>query len=799
MTTPTIHYSPVIAIVLLTLPVSSQVITGTVTDSGGAGVPYGHVVLLSALDSSFQSGTTTDSSGTFRLVFSRLENATLKVMALGYAEIYTPVDPTVLHYEITVEPVGEMLSEVTVRGRKMLYEQRTDRLVMNVAATPALSGNNALQVLQKAPGVLVNRQNNSITMGSRGEVLLMIGDRVQRAPAAVILARLEAMPAESIEAIEIIHQPPSKYDASGVAGIIRIVMRNTSSSGTQGDLSLTGGYGRGPKALAGLRLNGRYGKINLFGDYNYNLQHSRGYSMLHYRDYEYQGTRYLYENRFNLSEYRLQSHSGSLGFDLELDPKTILGGGTSFSHSRDHWMPSSSQSAALENGQPVTSTVYIMESKNPLSNGFANINLQRDLGARGQLTVDLDYAGIWFTNEGSLIGRDLLAGTTYNSERKTPVKIWTGRIDHKLELGKGKQLETGIKGTFSDIVSRGRVIKNGGEEWETGDLFTRTDSVSERILAAYVSLQSQFTARLHGEIGFRFEHYSYQLKTSRENLDVDQTWNNLFPLVRLNYDLDTNTTVQLSFNRSVTRPAFWMMGGFFIFLDPTLFGYGNPTLQPAFGSTIRLALQRHASILSLSYTRSQNDVFFQNTVDKPRHLQVTFVDNLDRADLFSLELSTNSSLTSWWDMNGTLGLRYHRVQDEQGRPSVFTNDMMTFSAQFNATFSLGKGWTASIDGRYQSDYLLGDQVQYAYPYFNLGLQKKFDDGTSVSLSVQDPTNTIGRIDWRYDAPWEGISTYGFNNWSEPQVRLTLTTRFGNERVKEKRARVTGAEDIRKRL
>ncbi|MBB4080403.1 outer membrane receptor protein involved in Fe transport [Lewinella aquimaris] len=732
-------------------------------------------------------------------MFSRLENATLKVIALGYAEIYTPVDPTVLHYEITVEPIGETLSEVTVRGRKLLFEQRTDRLVMNVTATPALSGNNALQVLQKAPGVLVNHQNSSISLGSRGEVLLMIGDRVQRAPAAVIFARLEAMPAESIEAIEIIHQPPSKYDASGVAGIIRIVMRSTSSTGTRGDLSLTGGYGRGPKAIAGLRLNSRYGKINLFGDYNYNLNYRRNTYALHYRDYKYQGTRYFYENNWNRSEDHLQSHSGSLGFDLELGPKTILGGGTSLSHSRGLTLPSSSQSAAFENGQPVTSTLYILESMNSSSNGFANLNLQRDLGAGGQLTVDLDYAGIRFTNESSLTGRDSLAGTRFNGDRKTPVKIWTGRIDHKLELGKGKQLETGVKGTFSDIVSRSRVFKNGGEEWETGDLFTRTDSVSERILAAYVSLQSQFSARLHGEIGLRFEHYSYRLETSLENLDVDLTWNNLFPLVRLNYDLDTNTTVQLSFNRSVTRPPFFMMAAVFMFFDPTFFAYANPTLQPAFGSTIRLALQWRASILSLSYTRSQNDIFFQNTVNKPRHLQIVYPDNLDRADLLSLELSTNSSLTSWWDMNGTLGLRYHRVEDEEGRPSVFTNDMMTFSAQFNATFSMGKGWLASIDGRYQSDFLLGDQVQYAYPYLNLGLQKKFERGTSVSLSVQDPTNTLGRLDWRYDAPWEGISTYGFSNFSEPQLRLTLTTPFGDERVKEKRARVTGAEDIRKRL
>jgi len=131
-----------------------------------------------------------------------------------------------------------------VKSRKPLFELKPDRVIMNVSASPAFSGNTGLELLQKTPGVIVDRQNNSIDMNAKGQVLIMINNKIQRVPMAVLIARHEGMRAENIEQIEIIHQPPAKYDASGAAGIIHIVLKENNDEGTNANLALIAGYGQ---------------------------------------------------------------------------------------------------------------------------------------------------------------------------------------------------------------------------------------------------------------------------------------------------------------------------------------------------------------------------------------------------------------------------------------------------------------------------------------------------------------------------------------------------------------------------
>lgn len=792
------HLATLIGCFLLGTSLNSQSIAGSLRKSTGEPIPYANILLLAGPDSTFTRGTTTDDGGNFSLDRSSVKSGLLQVMALGYEVSYHSLGGSG-RYDIVLIAGGVILDEVTVSDRKMLFELKPDRMVMNVSATPSLSGNTALQVLQKTPGVLVNRQNNTIGIGSQGEVMLMIGDRVQRAPAAVIMARLEAMPAANIETIEIIHQPPAKYDASGAAGIIRIILKRNSTEGANGNLSATAGYGRGPKAIGNLGLNSHGGSLTVSGDYTYNLDHSARMSLHHFRDYKYLVTDYFYDNYLEFSETLDRSHSANLGFDLRITDRSVVGGNFSLSDSRSSVLPSISRSLAYENGELTQSARYRMNMENRTRNGFVNLNFQQEIGKAGQVNFDLDYAGIQFRNTGSVSNIDSSTDGRITSDRDTPVKIWTGKVDYTREWGGRHRLEAGLKGTFSDIVSRGNVARETDSAWAPADLFTGTDAITERILAGYTSVTSDLHARLKGEMGLRFEHYAYHLRNDRDGGGLDQVWNNFFPLIRLNYSLDSTTTVQLSFNRTVTRPTFWMMAGFYTFLDPTLFAYANPGLQPALGSVLRLALQRRATLISLSYTRSRNDAFYHNTVDKPNHLQIVFPDNLDRSRLLALEFSSTKQLTSWWEVNGTLGARYHRLKDEEGRTLVFTNELLTYSAQLSTTITLSRGWSASMDGRYQSDFLLGDQVQFYYPYFNLGLRKKLSDGSSLSLSVQDPTNTLARIDWAYEQPELAMRTFGFNNTSEPQLRLTYSTNFGNRRIRGSRTRDTGATDIKKRL
>ena len=797
MTTRSRYYLYLLGIYsVLTVSLEAQTLTGTVTDPGGSGIPYGNVLLIARADSTFLSGTTTDSAGNYRLEASDLSDCRLKVLALGYAENYQTVDPAVLHYDIVLSPDGEMLSEVTVKARKLLYEQRPDRLVMNVSATPSLSGNTALQVLQKAPGVVVDRQNNAITIGSRGEVLLMIGDRVQRVPASVVFAKLEGMPAESIESIEIIHQPPAKYDAAGAAGIVRIVLKDPDPDGTSGSLSLTGGYGRGPKAIGNLTLSHGRGKVALYGDYTYTLTRQDGYIIDHYREYDFEGQDYYYENLVRMDDSRTKAHALSLGLDVDLAPGTQFGASVSASENTEQFLDALSRSLARVDGEMRSTRSFRMQTYGRSRNAFINLRLLQTLGAKSNFSVDGDYVHVSFFNEGSL--RENGTDGIINTARNTPVNIWTGKADYHLQLNRDARLEVGAKSTFTVTSSRTSASNSGDESWSAGERISGSNELAERIVALYGSLHTRLLPELDGELGLRFEDYHFELVGSNGG-DRENVWTNVFPIVRLHYTIDSLTSLQLSANRGITRPPFAFQAGYLYLFDPTLFVSSNSSLQPAFSNQLRLALQRRSTVLSLTYLRSKGQLFWQNTVEKAEHLQLSFPDNLDEYAMLSLELSSSLSMTPWWDMNGTISCSGVQVADEEGRKLRYEDDIVSFVAQVSQVLSLGSRWRFSVDALYASEYLHGDQVKYDYPYVNLGIRYQFPNESSLALSVQDPTNNLGRRDWAYRQPALGMATYGRVSFAEAQVRLTYSLLLGRLGSTDRKVRATGAEEIRERL
>ncbi|MGB3799140.1 MAG: outer membrane beta-barrel protein, partial [Lewinella sp.] len=685
---------------LLTLPLGSQTLSGTITDPAGSGVPYGNVILLAGADSTFLVGTTTDSAGNYHLDATDLSNCHLKVLALGYTETYQPVDPAVLQYHIVVSPAGKMLSEVTVKAQKLLYEQRTDRLVMNVSATPSLSGNTALQVLQKAPGVVVDRQNNSIAIGSRGEVLLMIGDRVQRAPASVVFAKLEGMPAENIERIEIIHQPPAKYDAAGAAGIVRIVLKDPDTDGTSGSLSLTAGYGRGPKAIGSLNLSHGRGKVSVYGDYTYAVDHHSGYTVDHYREYEFEGRNYYYENLVRFDDRRTKAQAFSLGLDVSLSPSTQFGASISAAENIERLPGATSRSLDRVDDEIRDRRVFSMRTYGRSRNAFANLRLAQTLGPKANLNVTGDYVRVSFFNEGSL--EESSTDGIVKTARNTPVEIWTGKADYSLQFNHNARLEVGAKATVTATSSRTSASNSGDESWGAGERISGHNELGERILALYGSFHTQLLPGLNGELGLRLEDYRFELQASKGG-DRENIWTNVFPIVRLNYAIDSLTSVQLSANRGISRPPFAFQAGYLYLFDPTLFVSSNSALQPAFSNQLRLALQRRTTVLSLTYLRSKQQLFWQNTVEKDDHLQLSFPDNLDEYDMLTLELSSGLSVTRWWDINGTVSCAGVQVADEEGRKLRYEDDIVTFTAQIAQSVSLGSRWRFSVDAMYASE------------------------------------------------------------------------------------------------
>ncbi|MBB1284588.1 TonB-dependent receptor [Flavisolibacter sp. BT320] len=775
---------------------AQQAVRGKVVNTRNEPLHNATVVLLGAADSSMVKGTFADKEGGYS--FEKISPGTyfISVSMVGHDTAWTAPfrlqQQASLNLPLVVLKEGTVLDEVVLRSRKPLFQLKQDRVVMNVSASPAFSGNTGLELLEKTPGVIVDRQSNSITMHAKGEVLLMINNKIQRVPMSAVVARLEAMRAENIEQIEIIQQPPAKYDASGAAGIIHIVLKENNEEGSHASLSLIAGYGQREKAGLNGNLNSRKGKINLYGGYNFNLASSDRYTVNHFREYDYMGDTYYHENFVVLSGFGNRSHAGNIGLDVDFSPRTVMGIVINATKSKQVWgKGAESNSSDYINNVPAGSQRFTLSPTNAINSVSANLNLLQKISAKKTLNGNLDYARIRYDNATDL---QMEYSSAAIANRTSLLDFWIAGLDYTSELDHEVKMEIGLKGSFNKTTST-TTSRNFSI---APDLFSGVDKISERILAGYVSLYKKFSKSLDGELGLRYEHYTYDLN-SEKGEDIAKAFKTPFPIIRLTYAIDSIRSLQFAFNRAISRPPFFNLTSFLIILDSSLVVYANPRLRPAFTNTFKLSYGQKAFIFSLAYLRRRGQVYFLNTVDKAKHLQTSVPTNLDLENIWEANLSFSASPAGWWKTVWNLTGVYHRVKDASSHPVPFRNSLYTLFVQLNNSFRLGRGWTASLDGRYQSWLLVGDQEQLRYPSLNAGIRKEFAGGNTLGIMGQDLANAMGKGVWGYHQAALGMRTFGNNNWSERQVRVTYTHLFGNTKLSARRERKTGAEEVKSRM
>ncbi len=156
------------------------VLEGRIQDETGGDLAFANVLLLKATDSSFVKGTITEENGRFLLENVTKNTYLLTVSMVGFETIFTErIDfegtsktllPPILRSE------GLELDEVVVTSKRNLYVQKIDRMVINVASSILSTGSTALQILERSPGVQVDRQNSSISLIGKSGVVIMINN-----------------------------------------------------------------------------------------------------------------------------------------------------------------------------------------------------------------------------------------------------------------------------------------------------------------------------------------------------------------------------------------------------------------------------------------------------------------------------------------------------------------------------------------------------------------------------------------------------------------------------------------------
>ena len=279
-------------------------------------------------------------------------------------------------------------------ARKPLYEHQADRTVVHVADSPLASGATALEVLGRAPGVSSDGKDNLSLRGRQGLLVVVDGKRV--ALTGTELAEyLKALPAEQVQTIELITNPPAQYDAQGGAGVIAINLKKDQRLGTNGSATLgvgRGGYGR---YTGGLALNHRRQRLNLYGTYTYT---ERRYFTRFDFDRRYAATDLLpaaSSTQANDQVSHLRSHAAKVGLDLTLSKRTMLGASlTGLLSHIDNNVDNQTQFLGLA-GDPLSrySSATAQDIDRP--SGSASLNLRHalaDSAAAAAFTLDADYA-----------------------------------------------------------------------------------------------------------------------------------------------------------------------------------------------------------------------------------------------------------------------------------------------------------------------------------------------------------------------------------------------------------------------
>lgn len=808
-----IRMSVLLTIFSITIKIYSQpnlkgTINGIITDSSGKNLQNVSVILLGEKDSSLVKGMISNQTG--RYEFSNISSGSyfLNASLLGYK---TSLSSTFTidngHSKITlpaikITPEITDLKEVTIISKKPLFEQKIDRMIVNVANSITSAGSTALEVLERSPGIMVDQQNSTLSMNGKGGVVVMINGKINRMPTSAVVQMLAGMSADNIEKIELITTPPANFDAEGNAGYINIVLKSNSQYGTTGSYTLTGGYSTNEVTEASFNINHRNKKINFYADFSISRDHSKQVFEFYNKISNLSDTTES-ASTANRDVVRLY-YSGKSGLDYQLNKKTIIG--VFISGYDNKFTNHSNNIGTVTLNHHLDSSVIIVNNEvNDWYNLSGNFNIEHKYSADKKLSFNANYDYYSDNNPNDYLNSFYnkygiyLNSQNLTSGKKTPINVWVETLDYNTKLAKKVKLETGIKSTVSkfqnnvsiDTIVNNIVLKNLEL---SGNYY-----LNENISAAYTSGDIEFSQKTSMKVGFRYEFTNSNLSSLKQQNIVDRHYGNLFPSLFLSHTINDNNAFNIAYSKRITRPTFNDMAPFLIFIDPHTFFSGNEAIQPSKTDAINVSYIFKKKIFSVSYSYEANPITnFTPSIDSLTNTTTYASSNQKDQQTLSVSLSLPFTVNKWWNMqNNFTAVKQQLDAVISNTPLQIENSNFTISS--TQSFTLPKNLSLELSGNYFSKALFSIYTVSAFGMLNVGIQKKITKHKSVIRF--NASNILNSMTFKpsINLPGENLIGNAMLRFSYPSFKLTFTHNFGNDKVKEKRNRSAGNEEEKARV
>ncbi|MEL7530114.1 MAG: TonB-dependent receptor [Bacteroidota bacterium] len=784
-------------------------IQGRVADPAGNPVAFATVIAYANSDSSIVKTGFTTEQGKYILAPLTAGKYFLQIQFAGLAtyesESISLASGQVLDIDdIQMQEPEAELDAVQITANKAMVEVQPDKTVFNVAGTANAIGENAYELLRKAPGVIVDNNDNIILMGKSG-VRIYIDGKPSPLSVADLASMLKGMQSDQIESIEIITNPSARFDAEGNAGIINIKLKKDQSLGTNGSVSLGYAIGRYSKYNGSVNFNNRSKHVNVFG--NYSGYVGRTYSFTDFFRIQ-SGTNYdQHSDRLNDG----LNHNLKFGADVFLSKKSTLGVLVNGFVSNNE---TNIESITAITSNPSDEAISSLVGLNNDTRNNQNLNFNLNYGYKGDdgstWNLDADYGQFRFESESlqpnyfiSPAGNDTLASNIFRTIAPTDIDIYSFKADHERNLAGGK-LSAGIKLAFIETDNTFSFFDQV-DGMDTLNLNRSNQFIyEENINAAYATYSRQIE-KWNLQLGLRAEQtrtLGKLISAQSTELDsVDRQYLNLFPTAGITYSPSQKHSYRLNFSRRIDRPRYQDLNPFINQLDQLTFNRGNPFLRPQFTNNLQFTYTyqyRYSASISYSLT----DDFFTQITDTLNG-QASFItqENLSTRQVISANISAPLPITKWWSsytnlsVNNTQNSGDFNLEGETGKEIDINRT--TFNIYQQHTFSLPKGISLELSGFYNSPSIWGaNYLTREFWAVNAGAQMRlFDNRAVLKVSVSDLF---------YSMQWQGTQEFGglyfdaSGGWESRQFKVNLTYNFGNQKVKASRRRKTGLQDESKR-
>ncbi len=730
---------------------TGSTITGNIIDkSTSQNVEFATVQLLKLTDSSLLKTTVTDKKGKFILENIEAGSYLLRCSFIGYNNSNLPItiinQPRINLANIEISSLTSNLKEVTVSGKKSVFNTSIDRKTYNVTQDILAQSGTASDVLKNIPSVVVDIDGNVSLRGSEA-VLILINGRPSPLMGKTRAEVLQQFPANSIERIEVITNPSAKYKPDGTSGIINIVLKKNVRTGWNGNVIAN--VGNRSRYNSSVGLNYKPGKLNLFGNYSYRKDNRLRLNNSNREYLDSNGNIKSYYKQDNQSYNKPNSHYITLGADYEINSNN------SFGISGNYYTRK-----LVKND---ITTYNIFNENKLLTENFNRLRYDPEMEKESDGTVYWQHN---FAKEDHELRMELNVSQSKEVEDNHYTNVYlfpTGiatfdntlikqndkqqqlTVEYTNPLSESSKLEAGYSGSFNQLD-----LNFYGESYDTTQKKFITDLVKtnqflykEFIHAFYTTYQHSYK-KFGYQIGLRAEPVKISGKLVTLDSLISNSYFKIFPTVHLSYKVK-NSELQLNYSKRVNRAEADDLNPFPEYRDPRNLSAGNPKLLPEIIHSVEFGYKwqnkNYSFVPSLYYRYKQNG-FTVVTIPLNDSVLLTTQQNLSNDQSTGLELIFSAKTGKFFSANLSSNIFYEKI-DATSLGYSSKKSIVSMSLNYNSSFVFTPTTQMQISCNYRSARLTPQGKRYGTFVMNAGMrQDLLKKKMSVILAVSDIFKTL---------------------------------------------------------